>query len=217
MTYYQPPQQTERPRCWGISYDNESYECTKRCGFNQSCKEKVQQGMLQSQAFRPQPSATPQPYYQPPQQQQYYSPTQMVPAGYAAPAPHVPLPVIQQGPPRQAVAPPMQVYQPPQQARPTPTAMPQPQQQAMMLPQQPPSWAGTIGVYGAYQDPAFHMVSQAPGVYRPQMSGESFGERLAKNILLSAMEQIFAQCWLGVRQAVFFPAPPEPPDITPYR
>lgn len=116
------------------------------------------------------------------------------------PAPAVPYAVPQQ-------APPMQYQQPqaPLMQRPPQQLAQEAAQRAMMMntvqmTQQPP--------YGWMHDPLYYTMAATPPPVRPQMMGESFGGRVAKNIFLAMIEALFGQCFLAVRQLILPPAPP---------
>ena len=112
------------------------------------------------------------------------------------PAPAVPYAAPQQ-------VPPMMAFQPQPPPRPQ-----QPQQYAqeavqrtvpMAMTQQPP--------YGWLHDPLYYTMAATPPPVRPQMQGESFVERVAKNAGLAMVEALFGQCFLAVRQLILPPTP----------
>jgi hypothetical protein len=71
--------------------------------------------------------------------------------------------------------------------------------------QQPP--------YGWLHDPLYYTMAATPPPVRPQMQGESFVERVAKNAGLAMVEAFFGQCFLAVRQLILPPAPKKPEVI----
>ena len=75
--------------------------------------------------------------------------------------------------------------------------------------QQPP--------YGWLHDPLYYTMAATPPPVRPQMQGESFVERVAKNAALAMIESLFGQCFLAVRQLLLPPKPrtPEVRDAPP--
>lgn len=63
--------------------------------------------------------------------------------------------------------------------------------------------------YGWLNDPMFMTVHSAPPPMRPQLPGESFFERVMKNVGLSLLEQVFKEGFLAVRQMILPPTPKE--------
>lgn len=174
----------QKPPCWGKSFEDGNREC-RGCGFQGSCRDEVIRASMNRTVY-------PQvPQYQPYFQQQ---------------APQVQYPQI-------PVAPPVQVpqYQPPQQSvlfsrlsRAAPQQQPQMMPQ-MMMPQIQNQQTSIPYGYGWVPDPMHHYVHTTPPVFRAQMPGESFGERMVKNIGLSMLESLFATMFLSVRQMVWGP------------
>ena len=191
-----------RPRCWGkeTQYNPNLREC-QSCPFQASCGEDITR---QRRAVHPVPSPTwpsaPQGFTTPAAQ-----PPPMFPTFPSQPQQQQPLarygvnPVAQvpQAPPPPPQ--PMQI----QQFRPSPQ---QPQTQAMVVSQMPPSHG--IDWYGRVQDPMFYPIMTAPPLFRPQMQGETFIERLFKNMALSAGEMAAAHLLLFMRQTAWPPKPP---------
>jgi hypothetical protein len=82
----------------------------------------------------------------------------------------------------------------------------QPQQpQQMMMPPNPMPQTSIPYGYGWVQDPMHRYIHTTPPVFRAQMPGESFGERMVKNIGLSMLESLFSTMFLSVRQMVWGP------------
>jgi hypothetical protein len=71
--------------------------------------------------------------------------------------------------------------------------------------------------YGWLHDPLYYTMAATPPPVRPQMQGESFVERVAKNAALAMVESLFGQCFLAVRQLILPPKPktPEVTDVQP--
>lgn len=202
----------ERPKCWGRQYDSEDRTC-KGCSWQVTCKEQVIRGALERQPQSP-PTMSQPTYYQPyPPPTQYTVPQQVPVAGpqpsyYQQPATR-PTTVATVAPPPPAQQPQYQMVQfrapaPPAQA---PQQQMQPPAQPMMpVAQQPqPYYADR---YGQYQDPMVMYLHAAPPPYRPQFEGESFWERMGKNIALSMAEAAIGGLLLGVRQLMLPPGPP---------
>jgi hypothetical protein len=175
----------ERPRCWGRSFDEMSGEC-RRCGFQNSCKDEIIRLNINRQMPAPMMPA-------------YGGP---VPAGgYAAPQQLQQPVMMQMAPPQAQVAGAMMVRPP---AAP-PVAQEAAARQVQMMQQQQRSQE----VYGWLHDPLYYTMAATPPPVRPQLQGESFWERVAKNAALSMGEAFFGQCFLAVRQLVLPPKPPE--------
>lgn len=196
------PLAMERPRCWGMesAYDVSSREC-RGCSSQNSCRDQVVRAQNARRVAVPPPVQAPT--------AAYFSQFGQVPPAQAfhpAQVPLAPPPMIQ--PPQQA---PIAQYQPPpQQIR---QAQP-PQQQAVQVYQAPGQFQ-----YGWLHDPLYYSAVASPPPMRPQLPGESFPERMVKNIGLAMLESFFLQSFLAVRQLVLPPAPPseQPIDITPNR
>lgn len=111
-------------------------------------------------------------------------------------------------PPRNyAPAQPAQYYQPqpqPQQPVQVRYAPPATQQQAARPLQPAPLQYG----YGSTYDPMFHALATVPEPFRPQMQGESFMERVMKNMALAGLEAVMKEALLGVRQLFWWPRTP---------
>jgi hypothetical protein len=72
--------------------------------------------------------------------------------------------------------------------------------------------------YGAVHDPMLWAFSQVPDPFRPQVTGEAFAERIAKNMILAGIEAVMREAMLGVRALFWFPrqeALPQQIDVTP--
>lgn len=193
-----------RPGCWGqvTVFDSENREC-RDCGFRESCRAQVMKTISTQQVAVQQVSNVPSYYAAFPQHQQ----TQ-----YAAPQQ---LPMYQ--PQQQAMQPRPFIPAAPSYAVPTrvgpPMPVPQsatPQMQPQQMQQVQTDW------YGRIQDPLFFPMMSAPP-FRPQMAGETFFERVAKNMLLDGLSMAFSHLTLAVRQMVLPPQPlqPKEKDITP--
>lgn len=183
------------PRCWGKNYTEGDREC-RGCGFQESCKsEIIRNGVNRQPMYQ---TAVPQQFQQYPQQP---APHVQVPS-YQPPA-RVPSRFFVGGPQTNQYAPPQPVYQP-QQAYQQPQYPPQYQQQQYAPPQNQ-----QYG-YGWVNDPMHHYVHSIPPPHRPQMPGESFGERMVKNIGLSMMESLFANMFLSIRQMMWTPEQQNP-------
>jgi hypothetical protein len=204
----------ERPKCWGRDFNSEDREC-KGCPWQVTCREQVIRDAVNRQPAAPAPVQgppmnyyqQPMPMYQPPAPVQpvhpYYQSALARPVPVAAPAP-APAPVPVQVQPAPA---PFQVVQYQRPAAPAPAPMQAP------VPVQQPQPIQVLDWYGRFQDPVFYQVATAPPPYRPQHPGETFFERVAKNVGLSMLEAVFMQCFLAVRQMVLPPVPPRPPDV----
>lgn len=192
--WQQPGQEVApRPRCWGMpeAYDLSSREC-RGCSSQNSCGDTVQRSR-NARAFQARQAPPGPAYPQAAPQQAYYGPTYRAPAVAQSFQPQaVPLPVQQ---------PPVQQY------------VPQPQQQIIQHPQTqqpvrvydpPPAYH-----YGWLNDPLYYSGVATPPPMRPQLAGETFFERVVKNMGLSMMESMFLQGFLAVRQMVLAPGAPE--------
>lgn len=208
MTYQQMGvNAAERPKCWGKDFNSEDREC-KGCSWQASCRDQVIRSAVNRQPTVQQVQA-PMSYYQPFQQQQFVpqpQPMMQAPAPFQPPKP-APAPVQIQ------VQPPQPQYQVTQYRPPVPAAqvqVPQP-----ITAQQAP--AMFLELYGRYQDPLFYPLTTAPPPYRPQMTGETFFERVVKNTGLAILETVFMQGLLAARQMVLPPMPAQSNtvDVTP--
>jgi hypothetical protein len=181
-----------RPRCWGQSFNSEDPEC-RRCAFQASCRDQVIRMNVNRQVQVPQapaPVSPTQQYFQN-FQQPVYNPQPYLPSA----------PVAQQ-----ATVPVVQAPQPPPQPVRVQAPIP-PRPMTPVAPQQPAPIFGANDWYGRVQDPMMYHIGAAPPPYRPQMEGESFFERVSKNVGLAMMEGFFGQLFLAVRQMVLPPAP----------
>lgn len=186
-----------RPQCWGSGYESESRQC-KGCGWQNSCREHIISLNINRQNS--------------PQQQQNVPAYSFAQYPSFAPAPYTsPLPVVQQQqwPAPPAAPAPVQV----QQFRPVSPAPPVPAQQAR--PMAPFIPAPMPGGYGSIGDPFFNVIGASPAPVRPQYEGESYAGRVFKNAGLSAVEAIFGQFLLGIRNFRWYPRQrvPEPVKI----
>jgi hypothetical protein len=179
-----------RPQCWGRDFDERSQEC-RGCQFQTTCKEAILRANVSSRAFSSPtaPMPAPMPFGMAPQppQVRYVNP---VPGPQAA----VPVPVHAQP---QSTGPAWKSW----------TSPYQPAVQAPAAPVTPPAIPTADDRYGWVSDPLFYQLLTAPPMYRPQLPGETFTERLVKNIGLSAVEAGLSQLLLAVRQLVFPPKP----------
>lgn len=71
-----------------------------------------------------------------------------------------------------------------------------------VVPQQP----GLKDRYGQFTDPLFATIKSTPSVVRPQFPGETYPERIAKNMMLSSIEGALGELILGVRQFLWTPS-----------
>lgn len=173
-----PVPATEKPRCWGKSFDETDREC-RGCGFQNSCKEEL----IRKNVHRP---MTPPPYYAPQPVRSYATPQPVQPlhqpiTSYPYHQPSTP-PGFQMATVAKALAP-------------------------MMHPQ-PMTPASSGHRYGWLQDPLYYTINAAPPPMRVQMNGESFFERALKNALLGALERGAAECFLAIRQMLLAPPVP---------
>lgn len=178
----------DRPPCWGRSFNNEDQGCLA-CMFRISCRDEI---IRLSRSAAP---VTPQSQYfnfygQPAQPNQFYRSPAVVNAQPRPFMSSVPQPIAPITPARQPI-----VGQPHQ-------AMAQVQHQ---LPY------SQIGWYGSIPDTMWGAVASVPPIFRPQMQGETFLLRLAKNTALVLGEIICRELMLAFRQATLPPAPPMPP------
>lgn len=114
-----------------------------------------------------------------------------------ATAPAAPVSYFNQFAPQQTYAAPAPIAPQVVQVRPAAVAAPVVQQQQM-----PPQVQDR---YGQFQDPMFMTVKSTAGVMRPQLPGENFGQRIAKNMLLASVESALGEVLLGVRQFIWAP------------
>ncbi len=177
----------ERPKCWGNQnvYDYTSREC-RGCHSLASCGEAITRIRNAQQAYQ-QPGLNPY-------GNAYVSP--YAPRAVANPLPMY-APQVQQPQPQAAV-----------QVRPAPIPVPV-QQQTQLARQATTLPAPTQERYGWYYDPLYHQVAASPPPIRPQLEGESFVGRVAKNMFLASLESSVFQALLGIRQLVL---PPKDPD-----
>lgn len=166
----------EPPSCYGKSYDNETREC-QGCKFQTNCRDEVIKARNNM--------STTTDYYR----NFGYGGANIMPLRSPvaqAPTPQI-LPQYPQYPPN----------------RPTlfPSATPQLSQ---IVPVGYPTPA-RYGEYGWLQDTLHYTMASSPTPMRPQMPGESFGERAMKNAGLAMAEAFFMQAVLAVRQLVLAP------------
>lgn len=181
-----------RPGCWGRPdiYDSEDKEC-RGCGFQNTCRNQVIKLTPNQQMA---PVQTTAPYY-PYQPAPYTAPQSAMPAPVPAP---VQIARYQPAPMPAPIAPPTYMA-PVKVPAPLPTVQPQYSQQGFPAQQ---DW------YGRMQDPLFFSVLSPPP-FRPQMLGETFPERVFKNLLLDVTALAFGHLMLGLRQMIL---PPQPQD-----
>jgi hypothetical protein len=208
-----------RPGCWGRNdiYDLQSRDC-RGCGFQTSCRDQIIK-----QTMNTQPSPVPQvnsPTHIPSYYSTFLQPTpfaqpQQVPQQFAPQAP----PMFQQPqPPQQQVS--VFKFQPPpvpMQAAPAFQA-PRPPSVPVMQPPQPQQLQqqvlmGQQDFYGRVQDPLFYAL-MAPPPFRPQMEGETFMERVGKNLLLDLTSMACFHLGLALRQMFMPPSLPTQPPKT---
>jgi hypothetical protein len=99
---------------------------------------------------------------------------------------------------------PQQSYATPQQIVRAPTAP----QVVQVKPQPVPTQQISSGIqdrYGQFQDPMFVTVKGTPSIMRPQLPGESFHQRVMKNMVLASAESALGELMLGVRQLIWAP------------
>lgn len=203
-------QSGNRPGCWGRVdiYDSENREC-RGCGFQSTCKSQVIKTTQANQQTVPQVSQLPygQPPYQYQTQPQPYSAPQQQALRLPVPftPPQVPYAPVAQAP--QPYAAPMRIPVIP--ATPVPQQPQYHQPQVQQIPQM--QMAAPQDVYGRIQDPLFFPIMNSPP-FRPQMPGESFGERILKNILLDAGTMAAFHIGLALRQMVLPPVKKEPEE-----
>lgn len=100
---------------------------------------------------------------------------------------------------------------------PTPYAVPQPVVHAIPVPPAPqmrvpvapspvPQQTGLTDRYGQFNDPLFGTMKSTPSVVRPQFPGETYPQRIAKNMMLSSIEGALGELLLGVRQFLWTPS-----------
>lgn len=186
------------PVCWGSAYNSEDRTC-RNCPFAGTCRNEVLRKDLAARPVGVQPTPPPSPYYAAPQPV-YVAPrpVNMPPPQYSAPQP-VPIRYGTPGP-----APVQMQQQPPQRATPI---QPAPLQYG----------------YGSFYDPMYYALGQVPEPFRPQVQGESFLERVMKNMMLAGVGAIFKEGLLAVRQLQWWPQPKEitagerTVDVTPAR
>jgi hypothetical protein len=160
-------------------------EC-RGCTFQNSCRDTVYRARNQAA-----------PAYAPPN----YIPQQ--PMTYAPAPAYAPAPQQFRQPMQQA---PMPVVQPAQVPTQVPTqALAAPRQASPLYPV-PAQYD-----YGWLHDPLHQAMSACPPPIRPQLMGETFVERVAKNMFLSAAEAFFMHGFLAIRQLVL-PPEPKPPQ-----
>lgn len=68
-----------------------------------------------------------------------------------------------------------------------------------------PQTAAMTHRYGWLQDPLYQALHAAPPPMRPQLPGESFLGRVAKNTFLAILEKACAEAFLAIRQMILAP------------
>lgn len=197
------------PVCHGAIavFDVNSQTC-RQCPFQNSCREKVETARKAGGAvFNPAPPSV-QTWTNAQQQTfQQRSPWQTY-----QPQPQFQQPVYQQ----QYQIPQQQVNNQYQQTQFSPHL-----QQNAQLQQQAQTYGQFLlsngaEYYGRVNDPLYVAMKANPSPMRYQMPGESFVVRVGKNLLLSGLENVFAEAIGAVRQMVM---PPKPDinviDVTP--
>lgn len=200
------PQTGNRPGCWSRVdvYDSENREC-RGCGFQESCRAQVMKTISTQQQVAVQQVSN-VPYYAPFQQQQQYATPQ-----YTVPQQQQ-IPMYQ---PQMTMQPRPFVPAAPSYA--VPARVGPPAQAPQAAPQQQVQQAAITDLYGRMPDPLFFQVLSPPP-FRAQMHGETFVERVGKNMLLDLSAMAFFHLGLAVRQMLLPPQPSHPPrekDITP--
>lgn len=193
MSYYGAAPVGNRPGCWGDSrvYDSENREC-RGCGFQNSCREQVVKITMNRQ--------------QPVQQVTTPSYSHQFPTSpYAQPV-QLPIPVPIQMMSQPAPIPvPVQRFQP---QPPMPIPMPPPAQYQRPVQQQPSQHFApqsfSYDWYGRHQDPLYFTITTSPPPFRPQMEGETFVERVLKNLILDMGSIAAFHIGLALRQ-MFLP------------
>jgi hypothetical protein len=195
---------TAQPPCYTDEryYDPTSRDC-RSCSWQNSCRDSIEakrrsnnlsqvgQGPAVNN-FRPQP--VPSPFIvTPPQNVQ----NQPQPNMWANPYQQQPQP---QQPGGVFRWPNLGQYGAPQYAN--PAQVPRPNAQVFQTTQT--QYTFKDEQYGRVQDPLYHTISATPVPMRPQFAGETFTERLTKNVALHLMEVFLTQLLLGVRQ-MFMP------------
>lgn len=197
----QPQSTLYRPPCWGRSYEDGNREC-RSCPVQGSCRDEIVRMNVNRPMYNPNP-------YQP------YLP----PSPFTQQQQHVQAPV------------PVPTYQPPSGISGIRRIAPMtgaPTQQPVQMPMPAVQPTSVPYGYGWMQDPMHYYVHTMPPPLRTQMPGESFSQRMVKNIGLAMLESIFASMFLAVRQMVWEPqldqrivdvgplpppqAPPNPPQ-----
>lgn len=206
MSYqYAPPGAgvPERPRCWGQEqfHDPNDRGC-RVCPSRQSCADQIVR--IKNTQAQQAPQFNAYAAQQIAQQQQQFLPQQYVQQQQMAvpqPAP-IQQPVYGGAVPQvnRAFAPAQPVFAP---------ATPQQMAQRPVSPHPAPIGYGL----GWMQDPLYYQMAANPPPMRPQFEGESFTERLGKNVGLAMAEALLMQLFLGIRQVVLTPKPP-PNDPT---
>lgn len=182
-SYGDPSRQVARPPCWGTNkYDNEDREC-KGCGFQNTCKDQVLKDR-QTTPWQSRPYWAPQPTYQQPSSTSTALASR-VPA-YLQPQ------VAQQ---------PVQV----QQVRPQQATITVPVLNSQTVQQQPAVGSIFLERYGQVNDPMFAAIKSIPPVPRAQQQGETFAERMFKNVMLATGEAVLGELFLGLRQFLWAP------------
>lgn len=195
-----PRPQQGHPPCYTdeIYYDPTSRDC-RSCTWQNSCKESIDakrrnNGLTQiGGQHRPAITSIPQQVASP------FIHNQPVPNAPHWPGnlvPNAPPPGVFRWPNIAQPAQPMAAY--PNQYQQQPAQRPQVQNAA------PTQYAFQDEHFGRVQDPLYYTISATPVPMRPQFAGETFTERLTKNVALHLMEVFLTQLLLGVRQ-MFMP------------
>jgi hypothetical protein len=193
------------PWCFGKKYDNDNPTCNA-CSFRDACRDVL---MIEATKMEFPRYAVPIPpaLVQQPQlvQMPMMMPQQMIP--YAQP---------QVAPQPWHIAQPRPFQPSPQMRVPVPQMMMQmPQQMQMQVPQPQPQFQFQgLGWYGAIPDPMWGAIAMVPPIMRPQMQGEGFISRFAKNLFAVGIEMLGREVMLAARQLIFAPGREEI-DVTP--
>lgn len=100
---------------------------------------------------------------------------------------------------------PQQTYAVPRPATQIVPVRPTEQPKAIQPVPQPQQMSGVRDRYGQFTDPMFSTLKSTPSVMRPQLPGESFKERIAKNMLLASIEAGLGELLLALRQFLWTP------------
>lgn len=175
-----PSAVSERPRCWGKSFDETDREC-RGCGFQNSCKDEL----IRNNVNRPRGAMAAPAYYAPQPVRPYATPQAVHPLQQPVTSYPYHQPVAPPASNVMTVAKALSPMMGPPQLQPTPQAH----------------------RYGWLQDPLYWTIHSAPPPMRVQMDGETFLERVVKNAALAMLEKGAAECFLAIRQMLLAPAP----------